>query len=44
MKDLSTSEIQQVNGGIWGHIAIGIAVADAGYDFIKGYMEHRKRP
>ena len=40
--ELTRSEQHHVSGGIWNYVAIGIAVADAAYEFYQGYSDHRR--
>ncbi|WP_281358658.1 hypothetical protein [Alteromonas ponticola] len=41
MQELVLKDTEIVAGGSWGHVAVAIAIADAAYDFYRGYSENR---
>ncbi|MCW8092955.1 hypothetical protein [Alteromonas sp. ASW11-130] len=42
MQELSIKETELISGGYWGHVAVGIAIAEAAYEFYQGYAAHRR--
>ncbi|MEG3766655.1 hypothetical protein [Alteromonas sp. 14N.309.X.WAT.G.H12] len=42
IEELNPQALTQVSGGIWGHIAVGITILDAAYDFYQGYKSTRR--
>ena len=40
--ELTFHETEMVAGGMWGHIATAIAIADAAYEFYQGYSDNRR--